>query len=192
MSARSYSLAGLVAVALLTACASGGAHEAPGTIGPATQVGRTKTSGGVRENDIDYTTNTTSFVSRDLLAAPLDSVWAVLPEIWKSLGLDFGGISTKEHRLQTGVVRLHRQLGGVSLSRYVECGRSTQGPNADIYFITLSLQTVASGPDGRVTVQSTMSVAGEGTGNSGAVVRCSSLGELERRVAERVALRLKK
>ena len=89
-------------------------------------------------------------------------------------------------------MRIRRQLGGVNLSRYIECGRSTQGPNADVYFIVLSVETVANGTEGQVLVQSSINVTGEGTGNGGTVVRCSTTGELERRVAERVATRLKK
>lgn len=181
-----------LAAMLVAGCASGGGRDVPVQAGQGARVERTRTAEGAEGSQVDYTVRTSNFVSGDVVAAPLDSVWAVLPEVWKSLGLAYEGISGKDHRLQSGQLRIRRQLGGVSLSRYIECGRTTQGPNADVYFIVLRFETVASGKDGQVLVQSAMSVTGEPTGNGGANVRCSTLGELERRVAERVAGRLKK
>ena len=180
------------AAAVLAGCASSGSNDVPVQAGQGARVDRTRTLEGADGTQVDYTVNTANFVSSNLVAAPLDSVWAVLPDAWKSLGIAIDGRSDRDHRLQSGTMRIRRQLGGVSLSRYIECGRSTQGPNADVYFIVMKLETVASGKDGQVLIQSGLTVSGEPTGNGGAVVRCSTLGELERRVAERVATRLAK
>ena len=190
---RVTTLARAAGTMLLTACASGGAGEPPKPAGPAGNAERTRTAGAAEGSNLDMSYRSTNFVSSNLVAATLDSAWAVLPEIWKSLGITtIDGISTKDRRLQTGQMRLHRQLGGVALSRYIECGRTTQGLSADIYFIVMRLETVLTGNDGAVLVQSAMAVTGEGTGNSGQVTRCSTSGELERRIAERLATRLQK
>lgn len=183
---------GVLAAAFTAACASAPGNEPPVQVGPAARVERTRSGGGTEGGHIDITTRSAIFVSRDIVAAPLDSVWAVLPDVWKSLGLTVEGVSSRDHRLQSGMMRIRRQLGGVSLSRYIECGRTTLGQSADIYFIALTVETVANGTEGQVLVQSSLNVTGEGTGNGGTVVRCSTTGELERRIAERVTIRLKK
>ena len=192
MHVRTATLARVLGTMLLGACASGGGSEAPKPAGPAGSIDRTQTTGAAEGANLDMTVHSTNFASTDIIVAPLDSAWAALPEIWKSLGLTIDGISTREHRLQSGSMRIRRQLAGVSLSRYIECGRTTQGPSADVYFIVLRFETVLTGSDGKVLAQSAMAVTGEGTGNSGQLTRCSSSGELERRVAERLATRLKK
>ena len=185
-------MARVMGTLLLAACASGGGSEAPKPAGPAGSIDRAQTTGAAEGANLDMTVHSTNFTSSDIVVASLDSAWAVLPDVWKSLGLTIDGISTREHRLQSGSMRIRRQLAGVSLSRFIECGRSTQGPNADVYFIVLRFETVLSGSDGNVLARSAMAVTGEGTGNSGQVTRCSSSGELERRVGERLTRRLRK
>ena len=190
MYARTATVIGALAATAIAACASSGSSDVPVQAGQGAHVDRTRTIETPEGANIDYTVRTSNFVSSDVVAAPIDSVWSVLPAIWQSLGITIDGVSQKDHRLQSGQMRIRRQLGGVSLSRFIECGRSTQGPNADVYFIVMKVESVVSGKNGQVLVQSAMAVTGEGTGNGGANVRCSTTGELERRIAERVAERV--
>lgn len=183
----------LTGLVLLSACASqtGGTTLPPGS-GPATVYENTRiASNGTSDASMDRDVQSTKFVSSATIAQPLDAVWGALPDIWAALGLTVDGISPKDHRLQSGIIRVRRQLGKVSLSRYVDCGRSTIGPNADSYFIALKVETVLSGKDGAVVIQSALQATGEGTGNGGQNMRCSSTGELENRIADRIATRLK-
>ncbi len=181
----------ILTAALLTGCASTtGGSSTPAGSGPAVVVDRVRISGGDQGELMDAAVQSTKFVSSNTIAKPVDDVWAVLPDIWSTLGLTIDGISQKEHRLTSGVIRVRRSLAGVSLSRYVDCGRSTLGPNADSYFIALKVETVLSGSGSVAVVQSAMQASGEGTGNGGQVMRCSSTGELENRIAERLAKRL--
>lgn len=184
-------LMALCLVVIASACASQtGANTPPGS-GPATVYENTRVaSNGTSDASMDRDVQSTKFVSSTTIAKPLDAVWGALPDIWATLGLTIDGISTKDHRLQSGVIRVRRQLAKVNLSRYVDCGRTTIGPNADSYFIALKIETVLSGKDGAVLVQSAMQATGEGTGNGGQTMRCSSTGELENRIAERIAARL--
>lgn len=176
---------------LFTGCASStGGSATPSGSGPGTVTDRVKISGGDQGALMDATIQSTKFVSSNTIGKPVDDVWAVLPDVWNTLGVTIDGISQKEHRLTSSVIRVRRSLGGVPLSRYVDCGRSTLGPNADSYFIALKVETVLS-PSGSATmVQSAMQASGEGTGNGGQVMRCSSTGELENRIADRLQKRL--
>ncbi len=179
------------AILLLAACASTtGQSSAPAGSGPGTVVDRVRVGGDAAPFAMDATVQSTKFVSSNTIGKPLDDVWAVLPDIWNTLGVTVDGISQKEHRLTSSVIRVRRSLGGVPLSRYVDCGRSTLGPNADSYFIALKVETVLSPSGSATVVQSAMQASGEGTGNGGQVMRCSSTGELENRIADRLQKRL--
>ena len=177
---------------VLVGCASVGGAPTPAGSGPGTVVETTRVSiAGSTQTLVDQTVTSTKFVSSNTLSKPLADVWGAVPDIWASLGLTIDGISQKDHRITSGIIRAHRELGKVSLSRYVDCGRSTLGYNADSYFVQLKVETVVSGVDGAVIVQSALQATGEGTGNGGQTMRCSSTGVLENRIAERLAARLK-
>ena len=179
------------ALLILSACASStGQSATPPGSGPGTVVDRIQVSGGDQGQLMDASIQSTKYVSAQTIAKSVDAVWAVLPDIWTTLGLTVDGISTKEHRLTSGVIKVRRTLGGVNLSRYVECGRSTMGPNADSYFISLKVETVLSGSGTATVVQSALQATGEGVGNGGQTMRCSSTGELENRIGDRLQKRL--
>jgi hypothetical protein len=181
----------LASVLLVAACASStGQSGTPPGSGPGTVVDRVKVSGGDQAQLMDAAVQSTKFVSSQTIGKSVDDVWAVLPDIWSSLGLTVDGISSKDHRLTSGVIKVRRTLGNVSLSRYVECGRSTMGANADSYFISLKVETVLSASGTSTLVQSALQATGEGVGNGGQVMRCSSTGELENRIGERLQKRL--
>lgn len=181
----------LMPLAFVAACASAG-NPPPTTSGPSTVFEPTRVGGeGGIEAVMDRTVQSTKFVSSNTIAKPMDAVWGALPDIWASLGLTVDGISTSERRLSTPVLRVRRMLGKVNLSRYVDCGRTTLGPNADSYFVSLKVETVLSGTDGNVLVQSALRATGEGTGNGGTQMRCSSTGMLENKIADLLVARLK-
>ncbi|MBI3791597.1 MAG: hypothetical protein HY275_12065 [Gemmatimonadetes bacterium] len=205
-------LLALAASVLLAACASGGSQPAttpsgatpdPAADGAATTgAGRgPATSGstvydrtrvdvvGKQEMVVDMTVARQRFVSATTIGKPIDQVWGVLPEIWTALGLSAEGISSSEHRLVTGNMRIRRQLGGVSLSRFLDCGRTAMGPNADSYFITLKVETILVSAGSNTIVQSALVATGEGTGNGGSTTHCSTTGELENRIGDRLLKR---
>lgn len=177
----------------LAACASAGGNTAASgspVTGSTTTNAPTLMTMPNTDTRVDMNVSGTSYTSATSIGKGVEAAWAALPEIWKSLGLEAETMSTQDHRMVTGLVRIRRTLGGVNLSRYVECGRSTLGPNADSYFITLKFETVLTGDAKATLVQSGMQVSGEPVGNGGATARCSSTGELENRVGERLQKRL--
>lgn len=135
----------------------------------------------------NYTVRSQKFVSNATADGKFDDVWSVLPEVYKRFALPVDGITASTHTITTGQVHVRRSLNNVPLSRYMECGRATLGPNADIYDINLKVETVIAGKDGAVAIHSSLTAVGSGVGNGGAQVRCSSSGELESRIAAKIA-----
>ena len=153
---------------------------------PATAVDNTVVKDANTAQPIDYTVRAEKFVSSTTVDAKLDQVWALMPDVYKRLGLPVDGINSVKRTVTTGQVHVRRTLNNVPLSRFFECGRATLGPNADVYDINLRVETAIGGADNGVVIQSSLAASGAGTGNGGAQVRCSSTGELERRIAEKV------
>jgi len=117
-----------------------------------------------------------------------DSIYAALDSTFRELKIP---VETRDPR--TGILRnlnadISRRLGGENLSRYLDCGRSFAGNNADFYRITLAISTwvePATGEPQRVMV----AIAASGrdpAGSRSAYSQCTSRGALEKRVAERV------
>ena len=156
---------------------------------PTTAVDNVAVSVGETSNTrvIDYTVRSEKFVSNATIDGRLEQDWAVMPEVYKRFGLPVDGINPATHAITTGQVHVRRSLNNVPLSMYLECGRATLGPNADVYDINLRVETAIGGADGAVVVHSSLAAAGSGVGNGGSQVRCSSTGELERRIAVKLA-----
>jgi hypothetical protein len=72
----------------------------------------------------------------------------------------------------------------VPLSRYLDCGRTQGSPSADTYEITLQIQTQVRDNTSNSTVQTTLAATGASVNFPGAPVRCTSTGELEKRIFE--------
>ena len=136
---------------------------------------------------VDYTVRNEKFISNATIDGRLEQVWAVMPDVYKRLGLPVDGINPATHAVTTGQVHMRRSLNNVPMSVFLECGRAALGPNADIYDINLRVETAIGGADGAVVVHSSLAAAGSGVGNGGSQVRCSSTGELERRIAVKLA-----
>lgn len=136
---------------------------------------------------IDYTVRAEKFVSTNTVNGKLEQVWSIMPDVYKQLALPVDGLNAATHSITTGQVHMRRSLNNVPLSRFMECGRATLGPNADVYDINLKVETAIGGADGAAVVQSSLTAVGSGVGNGGSQVRCSSTGELEGRIAAKIA-----
>jgi len=119
-------------------------------------------------------------------AAPMD-VFATLPSIYNDLGIEVGTVD------QAGLVfgntehRASRNIAGVRMSRFFECGRSrdTGGNVADVAPLNLSILTRVEpdGPD-RSRVTTTVSASARAThGATGGQTACSTTGILEGLIA---------
>ena len=172
---------GSVALAVLTACASSNAPSpntrANETIRISTQTGATATM----RMAPSVTTSTLT------LPVALDRVWAILPEAYDSVGITVSDLDPRRHVVGHSGLTVRRRLGKVALSRYLDCGSSQLGPSADEYQINLAVMSSVQARSGDTTVVTTnVDATGTGLQFSGQSVRCTSRGELEKRIHELV------
>jgi hypothetical protein len=88
------------------------------------------------------------------------------------------------------LLRIHQFLGGVPLSRYLGCGRSAFGENADTQEIVLRWRsTLERGPNGTTLVRTLVRGVATPQGNGNERFRCTSTRGLENRIVAIVAQR---
>jgi hypothetical protein len=109
-------------------------------------------------------------------------VWAVLPSVFESLGVDAQMIDPTSFVIGTQGLRTSR-VEGALLSEYLDCGGGVAGPNAESYDVTLSLfvQLEAEQADS-TRVRTVVDALARSRYNLGQELQCSSFGTLERRV----------
>lgn len=120
------------------------------------------------------------------VARPLAEAWAALPAAYEALALH-GGAPAGGHRFSVPRLRATRALGGVRLSRYLDCGSSVGMANADHYAVTLHVATRLSETTPSATLAETLvQASAKPIGTAGETVPCTSTGELERAIAARL------
>lgn len=109
--------------------------------------------------------------------------WAALPAAFNALGIPLAAVDTTQ-RFVRGAATAYRQFQRKSVSSFVECGSSLVGPNADAYHVQLVIESQI---DSVGTASSTVRTHVDATGSgSGATVRCSTTGSLERLINDQV------
>lgn len=165
----------LIALTAAGACASSGADTAtlPEAASPVRISGP---RGGIGSTEIH---NDPRIVSRTV-AAPLDSVWAALPAVYRALQIE--GAAPDSAQLRYGAVDFTpRRIAGNRLSRFIDCGMGTTAmPKADEYDVTMSVITRLAAGDAATTVVTTsVTATAKQRAQSGNAVYCHSQGTLE-------------
>jgi len=121
-----------------------------------------------------------------------DRVWRALPAAFDSLGIPIGTLEPTTKTIGNSGFKLHGRLKNVPLSRYIDCGTSTQiGSNADSYEVNLSLLAEVRPADGGATkVTTTTAVVARPANFAQEYSQCSSRGVLETRLIDIVTARL--
>jgi len=177
----------LVAVAalVLAGCASRKSDEVVQTLPSPTRI---STSSG----NIDLATTSSVAAIGGVVQAPVQRAWAVLPAVYEELKIPVTTVKSDQYLIGNPGARVRRSIGGTPMPRFLECGSTNGGTNAETYLVTLSVHTqlvpVTEG-ETRVFTAVDASAVPPGFGISSAV-RCASSGELERRIAALVAERL--
>jgi hypothetical protein len=172
--ARMRSIA-LLSLAVLSACAS--SNATPSRVEPE--------SARISGTGIGTLTVTASgSENATTLAFPIEQAWAVMPAVYDSLAIPVTTIDPATHVIANAGFKLRRQLGKIPLSRYINCGTTQIGPNADAYDVYLIVQTqVRPDPAGTTTVATTIEAMARPITFSQDYSRCSSTGALEARIA---------
>jgi len=125
-----------------------------------------------------------------VVAVPLERAWAALPAVYAAIDVEPRTVVTAEHLVGNTGARVRKQLGGVRMAEYLDCGIRQGEHNADSYLVNLSLQTRLVALDSARTVVHTVATArATPVGLSTDPVHCVSTGRLERRIADLVAER---
>ena len=119
---------------------------------------------------------------------PVDRAWQALPAVYAALGLSGAGIIDEEQRrFGAGPLTLPRRVNGDRVSKFLDCGATVSMPNADAYAVTVQVvtQLVGEGEAG-TRVQTVMEAAARPRDTAGNTVGCTSTGQLEQVIAERL------
>ena len=125
------------------------------------------------------------------VSAAIDQVWRVLPAAFDSLAIPVTQVDPLKRIIGNPGFKLRQRLGKVSLSRFIECGTTQIGPNADSYdvYLTVLLQ-LQPGPAGTTSVLTTFEALSRPVSFSQEYSRCSSRGSLETRLLDAVKAQL--
>jgi len=122
----------------------------------------------------------------DTVAVSSDKVWAVLIQVYADLGIPLTVADTQSHVIGALRVVQRKPVGGQRLSRLLECGESSYGPNAERYTVQLTALTNVQSVGDKVSTIDTR-VGGIASPNGiNSSVKCASSGVLEGTVTSMV------
>jgi len=171
----------------LAACATANSGSAPT---PASQTVRVVgASGGA---SLTMAGNNTSNVHT--LAFGMDQVWRALPFVFDSIGIPVGTLDPGKRTIGNSGFKIRGRLRGVPLSRYIDCGNSTQiGPNADAYDVNITMfAELHPGEAGATVLSTTMDAVARPATFAQEYSHCASKGVLETRFADILKARLER
>ena len=129
-----------------------------------------------------------SGLSKYEFAASVDRVWKILPAVFDSVVVPVSLLDPQTHTIGNSGFKLRGKLGKVGLGRYIDCGTTQIGPNAESYDITLTLTTTLAAMSGGATA---MTIDLEASARPPAFAqepfRCETKGSLEKRVSDLTA-----
>jgi hypothetical protein len=168
----------LAALSLLALAACAASQGPPARVETVRVVDGT---GGVTQLSVTHI-NRASAVTLDLSA---DQLWRALPAVYDKLAIPVTQLNQTNRVIGNPAFKARRQLGGTSLTRYFDCGRTQDRPSAETYEISIAaLTSVQPKENGTATVQTTLQATARPVTFSGGSVQCSSTGGMESRIVE--------
>jgi hypothetical protein len=178
--------AALLAVALV-ACASSGASTSSGSPGVAQSI-TVQSAQGV--GSVRVSTSNDAHVTS--VPFPVADVWRALLAAYDSVGLPVTSVNEKTHVVANEGFKLRQRLGKTSLSRYLDCGATQIGANADSYDVHLAITSrVVEGAPGAASIATTLEAAAKPITFAQDYTRCTSRGTLETRLVDLVKAQLR-
>lgn len=181
-------VAGLVAVALIVlaaGCASSGASAGGATTPETTLVRGARSTLAIdtrRENEERV----------DSLPVSPQQLFGVLPQVLASLTLRTATLDQGALRIASAPTQFRRTIDGERLSHFISCGVTAMGNNADLYSVTLRVQSWVERAGETASVLHTVvrATARPNDNGSGSSVNCASNGKLEGRVRALAVLKV--
>lgn len=137
-----------------------------------------------QHNDYQIASKVEGSEHRTTVQFPAAAVWRVLPQVYLDLAIP---IETHDpaHRFVAGATSVRRVFAGKPLSRFVDCGSTVMGPNANSHNVRLHVQTqVDSIAVGESIVRTLVNSTGASDG--GNTVQCASRGDIELLIVDHV------
>lgn len=169
----------LIAFAAAFGCAS--SNTAPGSASTETA----RVIGSTAEGGMHAISHGSAPIAgQSSIAAPVAKLWTAIPAIFDSLGIAPGTVDPASHMFGNRGLQIRRQLGGVRLSKYIDCGSPQARPSADFYDVNLSVVTQLAAVDSANTkVTTTVDAMARPVAFTGEYIRCATTGEIESRIA---------
>jgi hypothetical protein len=124
------------------------------------------------------------------LPVPAQEVWVALPEVFGQLEIPIPRSDPQAMAVGNPDLEV-RRIEGKRMSQYVDCGMTRSGIVANLYDVTLTVNSrVSEGPDGAVVLTTTLDAWARPRTTNGNPVHCTSTGTLESRIGQLVAERL--
>ena len=174
-----------VALLVLAACSS----SRPGEALP----GQAQTAAVRDASGSNLRINSGDGVAMSSVASPIDAVWKSLPAVFDSLGIPVNTVDPKLKAFGNSGFKLTKKLGKTPLSQYLDCGQAQAFPSADTYevYLVTMVQLQASEP-GATAVATSVQASAKPLTVRGDYMRCSSKGELEKRIVDRLRAETKR
>ena len=134
--------------------------------------------------DYDLTSRGEGSEIRAEVEFPAAAVWGALPVVYTDLAI---AVETQDpqRRFLAGAVSARRTFAKKPLSSLIDCGSSVVGPNANSYNVELRVQTEVDSTEAAAAMIRT-AFTSTAASDGGMTVRCSSKGELERIIVDRI------
>ena len=140
--------------------------------------------------NILLTTSGDAYVSAIRLPNSMARVFQVLPEALTEVGLPPSRIDTTALVVEARSVAARRQLAGVPLGTYFDCGSASGIPNTTSYTLRISGWTqVEPSEIGATTLRTRVEATARQEGVQQGQVLCTSTGKLEEKIAGRVLMK---
>jgi hypothetical protein len=180
------------AIVLGAACASGGSSGS----GVTTSARPTQTMsilGGGAGNTMTISATGAGPVVNSIGAAA-DRVWRVLPAAFDSLGIPVTRVDQAQKVIGNDGLKIRQKLKSTPLSRFIDCGQTQIGPNADSYEVHLVLLVQVKPVAGSTTassIETNFEAAARPLTFSQGYSRCTTTTQLEKRLLDAVNAQLK-
>ena len=177
---------------LSRACAAAVVAALVSTAAAAQQTRTTEPTPRAEETSTGYSIriNSQATAIERAVAAPADSVWAVLPEVLRELGITPQIVGEPEARTMGNQRITARRVAGERTDRFVRCGNQGSGASAvSALRIQLSVLTTVRPVGGGTRLYTQVSGSASPVEGSGGTVHCASTGLLEQKIGAAVAAR---
>jgi hypothetical protein len=163
------------------------------------------TSGGTREPTVDPMPSgmlTTGSGTMDVgataevtaIATPLpvspDSAFKLLRAVYAKLAIPLSQVDSAHRTLANSGLKVHRQVGGMQMSRVVDCGDQIGVPNAETWDILMDITSyiTADGPSGSKVWTRIQAVGNDPSTSGSQQTACTTQGGLEGKIGNSLKL----